>query len=165
MPFKIWSLVPVYIDSSTFAAAASFTPKLFKLSTAMALFVPRMVRARVWDQGRPRGQEIPFPAAERKSAIEPSIASGFQSRRAGLHIVLRIEVRAGRVRRTCGMDDRQAAVAQRSASGSQATGCRPKNPSRSMTASLGSKLAAGTRNRDRGAEVIVVLIAVRDNDV
>ena len=50
-----------------------------------------------------RGQRV-------QRAIQPAVFSGFDARRAGLHEILRIEVRTARVGRTGRMHDRQMAL-------------------------------------------------------
>ena len=65
---------------------------------------------------RMRGSDGPRPMArkadlsggagrERKRTIQPSVFCGFHAGRSGLHEVLRVEVRTGRVGRAGGMHD------------------------------------------------------------
>ena len=48
-----------------------------------------------------------LPCALGQRAIHPAILRGLAAGRAGLHVVLRVEVRARRVGRTDGIDDRE----------------------------------------------------------
>ena len=95
-------------------------------------------------------------------AVEPAVVGGFHAGRAGLHEILRVEMRARGIGRADGLHDGELAVLEKRCSGCR-LGCRPKNPSRSMAASAPPRRGSGIAMVGRKA--IVVRLGERHDDV
>ena len=91
-----------------------------------------------------------------QSAVEPAVLGGFYAGRAGLHVVLRVEVGAGHVGRAGGMDDGEMALVIEGLEGRK----------RGMEAEEAIEVEnLVLRNGDAGTHGVVVLFAIGDDDI
>jgi hypothetical protein len=94
-------------------------------------------------------------------AIQPAVGRALRSGCAGLHVVLRVEVRSRAVRRSARVDDRERAVVPEALQRLQSR-VQTEEAVEIDRAVLG---IARFRNRDAGARAIVVRFAERHDDV
>ena len=91
-----------------------------------------------------------------QGAVEPSILRGLDAGSAGFHVVLRVEMGAGHVGRSGGMDDGEMALVIERLEGREG-GMETEESIEVDDLVL--------RNGDAGAHRVVVLFAIRDDDV
>ncbi len=91
-----------------------------------------------------------------QGAIQPAVFGGFDAGRAGLHEVLRIEVRAARIGRAGGVHDGQMALVPERLQG------RHRGMQSEEAVEIDDRVA---RNIDRRPHGVVSLLAVRNHDV
>ena len=139
------------------------TVKPLTLLRAMAGILPASVRG-TSRRGRGRGRRCALACAcaamaqvfGLQRAVEPAILRALDAGRAGLHVVLRVEVGAGRVGRARGVDDGEMALIVE-----RLEGCE-----RGMQAEEAIEIEhLVLRDGDGGAHGVVVLFAVGDDDV
>ena len=126
----------------------------------MAGILPASVRGTSEPSASARKAVCSFDDARRSSvlqcAVEPAIFGAFHAGRAGLHVVLRIEVGAGHIGRAGGVDDGEMALVVERLEGRE----------RRMQAEEAIEVEdLILRNRDAGAHGVVVLFAVGNDDV
>ena len=102
-----------------------------------------------------------FPGFRWQRAIQPSIAGRLAARRAGFHIILRVEVRAGRVGGADGFDNGELLRIVNRLQGRK--GRVQTEHAVQVDGGFGS--AVGTRDGDRRPHFVIALFAVRDDDV
>ena len=97
-----------------------------------------------------------------QGAIQPAIVRRFHARRAGLHVILRVKVRAGGIGRAGRVNDGQLAVVKQ----------RRQRRERRVQAEEAIEVHGGqvaaiarSRNRNRRAHAIIVRLAERHHDV
>ncbi len=119
-------------------------------------------RSRHGARERDPTQRVAFPGRDLQVTIQPPVACRLHAWRRGLHVVLRVEMRAGVVRRSARVDDGERPVVPE----------RLERRHRRVQAEeavevdrRAHRVAAGTWNRNRRTQAVVVGVAVRDDHV
>ena len=141
------------------------TPKRFTSVIASAGAVPCSVRGSCGPSATARKAATAMRRARRSAlqhAIQPAVGRALHARRAALHVVLRVEVRARRIVRSAGVDDGQRALLPQRQERRQAR-VQAEEAVEIERRAIAS--AARLGDRDRRPRRVVVALAERDDDV
>src|SRR4030095_3364977 len=117
---------------------------------------------KIWPHGYSAKRRSGLFGNSVKRAIEPSVVSGFDARRAGFHEILCVEVRARRIGRSRGVNNRKFILAKEGLQRSETWMESEKTVEIHRTV---RPAASWLRNGDGGAHPVIILLAERHHDV